>query len=107
MSDFKKENNQISRIYVRAEFPYISQDYEEYLLQTFEKTYYPEKIKHSGKAVYIERNYEMIDKSDFCIFYYDENYAASTTKNSKASKSGTKIAYEYAKQKGKSIINLF
>ena len=28
----------------------------------------------SGKAAYIERNKAMIDDSDYCIFYYNQNY---------------------------------
>lgn len=67
----------------------------------------------AGKASYVERNKAMIDDSDICIFYYDENYIPPQRKRSKKDvrhyqpKSGTKIAYEYAKQKGKIIINLF
>ena len=55
----------------------------------------------------------MIDKADFCIFYYDENYQPplkpATGKRifSFQPKSGTKIAYDYAVQKKKTIINLF
>ena len=47
-----------------------------------------------------ERNFEMINKATFCIFYYDENYILPK------SNSGTKIAYEYAIKKKKQIINL-
>lgn len=66
----------------------------------------------SGKASYVERNKAMIDDSDFCVFYYDESYQPEMRKKSKRSigyyqpKSGTKIAYDYAKQKGKTILNL-
>lgn len=65
----------------------------------------------SGRASYIERNEAMIDCSDFCIFYYDENYQPETRKRSKGGiyyqpKSGTKLAYEYAKRKKKIIINV-
>ena len=54
----------------------------------------------------------MIDKSNVCIFYYDENYLPPRRRNAKRdiadyqSKSGTKIAYDYAKTKNKKIINL-
>ena len=62
---------------------------------------YEHKTKYTaGKASYIERNTAMIDNSDYCIFYYDENI-------SKNYKSGTKIAYDYAKRKNKTIINLY
>ncbi len=90
----------IRRVYVRAEFPYINDDYERFLLERYEQTYYPEKIIGAGRAVYIERNYKMIDNSDFCVFYYDEKYTVPKRK------SGTKITYEYAVKKEKRIINI-
>lgn len=101
----------IKRVYVRAEFPSIGSDYEKYLLKRYEYTYYPQKIINAGKAAYIERNREMIDNSGFCIFYYDENYIPQK-RNSKRyvtkqkTKSGTGIAYEYAKSKNHIIKNL-
>ena len=93
-----KEDHPLKRIYVRAEFPYISEDYRSYLLEYYDVTYFPEKVIDAGKASYVERNAEMIDKSDIVILYCDENASE---------RSGTKIAYKYAKQKKKTIINLF
>ena len=92
----------IKRVYVRAQFPYISPEYKEYLLQNYEETYYPIKLLNAGKASYVERNVEMIDKSKFCVFYFDSRYIPPSEK-----KSGTKIAYEYALKKQKAIINIF
>ena len=46
-------------------------------------TYYPEKMIAAGKAAYIERNYEMISKSKYCIVFYDEKYAPPKRKNSR------------------------
>ena len=66
----------------------------------------------AGKAAYVERNYEMIDKSNFCVIYYDENYTPPRRRNSRRDltdyqpKSGTKLAYEYAKRKKAKIINV-
>ena len=96
----KEKYPHIKRIYVRAEYPYISDDYKNYLLGSYEDTYYPERIIGSGRAVYVERNYEMIDNSHFCIVYYDEPDAPTTRK------SGTKIALDYAVKKEKHIINI-
>ena len=113
VSELKKEYLHIRRIYVRAEYPYIDDDYKAYLLERYEYTYYPEGMKNSGRASYIERNYEMINKSDFCICYYDENYKPPHRQNSRndifdyQSQSGTKIAYDYAIKKCKRIINVF
>ena len=112
VAELKKKHKHIKRVYVRAEFPYINKDYEEFLLENFEETYYSEKILNAGKAVYAERNREMIDKSDICIVYYKESYAPSRRKNSKKDlfdyqpKSGTRIAYDYASEKNKKIINV-
>ena len=100
VSKIKEKHPQIKRIYVRAEYPYISEEYKNHLLESYEDTYYPEKIKNSGKASYVERNYEMIDQSRFCIVYYDEKNTP------KPQKSGTKIAFDYAIKRCKTIINV-
>lgn len=109
----KEKYPHIKRIYVRAAYPQISDEYKEYILESYEETYFPEKIQGAGKASYVERNQEMINKSDFCIVYYDENYIPPLRKNSRRamndshSKSGTAIAYNYAKRKEKKIFNVF
>lgn len=90
VTNLKEKYPHIKRIYVRAEFPVINDDYKAYLLELYEDTFYPEKIKGSGRAAYVERNYEMIDKSKYCIVYYDEANAPTTHK------SGTRIALDYA-----------
>ena len=100
VTEIKEKYPHIKRVYVRAEYPHISEDYKEYLLQNYEDTYYPKCVLSSGKAAYIKRNYEMINKSHFCIVYYDEQNAPTTRK------SGTKIAYDYATKKGKEIIKI-
>lgn len=77
-----------------------------------------EEVEHktkwtSGRASYVERNRAMIDDSDICVFYYDETYLPMERKYSKRCqttyqpKSGTALAYSYAKSKKKKIINLF
>jgi uncharacterized phage-like protein YoqJ len=100
VTKIKEKYPQIKRIYVRAEYPYISDNYKDYLLESYEDTYYPEKILNSGRAAYVERNYGMVDNSNFCIIYYDELNAPTTRK------SGTKIALDYAVKQGKHIIKL-
>lgn len=98
LTAIKEKHPHIKRIYVRAEYSYIDDSYKEYLLKYYEDTYYPEKIIGAGKAVYVERNCEMINNSRFCIFYYDEQNAPTTRK------SGTKIALDYAVRNKKEII---
>ena len=112
VSELKEKYPYIKRIYVRAEYEYINNSYEEYLLESCEETYYPDRIKNAGKAVYIERNYEMIDKSDYCIVYYKTGYSPPERKTAKNDllyyqpKSGTAIAYQYAVKRKKEIINI-
>ena len=100
VTKLKEKYPHVKRIYVRAEFPFISDDYLNYLLKSYDDTYYPEKLHGSGRAAYVERNFEMINKSKYCIFYYDEQNAPQKRK------SGTKIALEYAIDKVREIINL-
>ena len=101
VTKLKKKYTHIKRIYVRAEFPYISDSYKAYLLESYDDTYYPRRLTNAGRAVYIKRNYEMIDNSDFCVTYYDENYKPYVQKSS-----GTRLAYDYAKKKNLIIINV-
>ena len=100
VTEIKEKYPHIKRVYVRAEYQYIDEPYKNYLLKSYEDTYYPEKILNSGRASYVERNYEMINKSHYCIIYYDEQNAPTTRK------SGTKIALDYAIKKRKNIINV-
>ena len=100
-TELKQKYPHIQRVYVRAEYPYISEHYKNYLLESYEDTYYPQKILNSGRASYVERNYEMIDKSCVCVVYYNSEYAP------KSRKSGTQIAYNYALKNKKKIINTF
>jgi len=95
----KEKHPHIKRVYVRAEYPVIDDSYKAYLLRSYEDTYYPKKIVGAGKASYVERNHEMIDKSRFCVFFYDSASVATR-------KSGTEIALAYAKKKKKIIINV-
>ena len=75
---------------------------------------YEHKTKYTaGKASYIERNQAMITNSDYCVFYYDKTYVPKKQTQCKHDlfccqpKSGTKIAYDYAVKKKKTIINVF
>lgn len=100
VTEIKQKYPHIKRVYVRAEYPDINEQYTNYLLESYEDTYYPEHIRSSGRAAYVERNYEMINKSKYCIVYYDEPNAPTIRK------SGTKIALDYAVKKEKRIINI-
>ena len=114
VTELKEKFPSIKRVYVRSTYPYLDKAYEEYILKFYEETYFPPKLEKAGKYSYIERNYEMINDSAYCVFYYNENYIPPIKRQNKHKlllpsrrNSGTKIAYEYAKKKKKEIINLF
>ncbi len=86
----------IIRLYMRAEYEYISADYEKYLLKFYDKTYYAEKARNANRLAYVKRNEELIDTSNICVFYYKFN----------APHSGTAIAFNYAQQHKKRIIEI-
>ena len=97
VTKIKEIRPHIRRIYVRAEYPYISADYEKYLLTFYDETYMPASIIHAGKAIYIERNRHMIDSSDICVFYL----------NLQTMNCGTKIAYKVSLKNNKTTLNLY
>lgn len=80
-------------------------DYEEAVSST--------KSINANKNAYIMRNQEMIDNSDVCVFYYNKDYLPPKRKAPNKflpdyqPKSGTAIAYSYAKQKKKQIYNMY
>ena len=112
VTDLKEKYPHIKRTYVRSAFQHIPDWYEDSLLQHYEDTYFPEHMENAGRASYVERNQEMINHSKFCVVYYDENYLPPRRKNSRRDlfdyqpKSGTEIAYKYARKKGCEIINI-
>lgn len=98
--ELKAEFPHIKRIYIRAEYPVISDSYREYRLENCDDTFFPESLQGAGKAVYVERNKLMIDRADVCVFYCDTNAETEAV-------SGTRLAYRYALAKCKQVINLF
>lgn len=99
VTKLKEKHPHIKRVYVRTEYPVIDESYRAYLLESYEETYYPKKLVGAGRAVYVERNYEMIDRSRFCVVYYDKTHTPVKRK------SGTKFAYDYAVKRGRAIVN--
>lgn len=112
VSELKEKYNHIKRMYIRAEFSDVNEDYTNYLLESYEDTYYPDKIRNSGKAAYVERNQHMINQCDYLIVYYIDGYLPPRRRNSRRDlfdyqpNSGTKLAYDYAIQKKKNVINV-
>ena len=100
VTNHKEKYPHIKRVYVRAEYPYISDSYKAMLLKEYEDTYFPENVIGAGRAAYSERNEEMIRKSDICVIYYRESLALTNRR------SGTKNALEFAQKQKKRIINV-
>lgn len=88
----------VNRIYIRAEYPKTCDSYEKYILKLYEQSYYFDENLNSSKLNYIKRNETLINKSDYCIFYYNPENQIN---------SGTRMAYNYALKKHKNIINVF
>ena len=112
VGEFRLLDSNLKRVYVRAEYPIIDSSYEQYLLQFYEETYFPQGMEKAGRKIYVERNQKMIDQSDVCVFYYNAKYKLPPVRKNSAlpdiqRKSGTAISFEYAKSKKKRIINLF
>ena len=108
MKEEKEERERIARTVTKRDIKY--KDYDGAIMS--------DRIWSAGKASYVERNQDMIDASDYCVFYYNERYKPPRRKYSKCSvgdyqpKSGTKLAFEYASQKKQeekytTIINVY
>ena len=93
----KEKYPKISRIYIRGEYENANDSYISYFLEKYEETYFSVQAVNATKAVYIKRNYEMIDLCERCVIYYNEKCMPKTRK------SGTKIALDYAIKKSKKI----
>ena len=118
VTELKEKHPHIKRIYVRSQYPCIDKLYKEYLLEFYDDTIISKRVEKAGKASYVERNQEMIDASDFCVFYYNTSYLPPKRKKAKRDiseyqpKSGTRLAWEYAIRKKSggeelTIINLY
>ena len=98
VTEYRAQYPHIRRVYVRAAFPHINEAYRQYLSEKYEDSYYPESIAGAGRAVYVERNYEMVKRSQFCMVYCDYAYTPITRR------SGTKTALAYAQKQGRVIL---
>lgn len=97
VSKLKEINNHIKRVFCLSDPRHLrtskrpiwlkNEDYEEFVYLDLEFDWWYQRIYY--------RNCAMIDKSDIVLFYIEER-----------ENSGAYIAYKYAKQKKKKIINL-
>ena len=65
VTELKEKYPHIKRVYIRAAYADINDDYTDYLLESYEDTYFPERMRGAGRASYVEHNQEMINKSTF------------------------------------------
>ena len=100
VTDLKEKYTFIKRVYICEDYRFVArpskrpawlkdEDFEEF-------DYYAMRYTGFYQRIYF-RNLEIIEHSDFCVFYVDEN-----RQNSGAGK-----ALEYAKRKKKVLINVF
>ena len=64
-------------------------------VKEYEEIKRSDRINSAGRASYIERNQWMVDESDFCLFYFNEELTY---------KSGTRKILKYARFKQKKLI---
>lgn len=117
VTEMQKIYPHIRRVYVRAEYECVAKFYEDYLLENYEETYYPDKVSGSNELCYVIRNACMIERCDVLLTYYDVNYVPPQKKSknkmlepiyaNKKPKSGTEMAVRYAKRYKKRVINLY
>ena len=104
MKEEKEERERIARAVTKRDITY--KDYDGAMMS--------DRLWSAGKASYVERNQDMINASDYCVFYHNPEYKPPKRKYSKRDiseyqpKSGTQLAFEYAncrlKSKEKPII---
>lgn len=112
VTELKEKYHHIRRIYFSVYPPSIYDRPRPGVPSAYEEVYHPEGLRNAGKATYVKRNFAMIDKSDICIVYYNENYEAPTRRKNihlpeQKRNSGTKVALDYATKEHKNIINIF
>ncbi len=113
VTGLKEKYPEIGRINFRKTYEDTDDYTMQFLIKGYEESICPKGVGSAGRASYVERNQAMIRESNVCIFYYDENYQPSRRRTSRHDltdyrpKSGTALAYSYAKSKKKTIINCF
>lgn len=113
VTELKSLYPKILRVLYRKDYPRADAYTLQFYLDEFDDSICPDRVGRAGAAVYIERNRAMIAQSSVCVFYYDIDYRAISrryVKNrivTRETKSGTKIAYDFAVSQNSKIINLF
>ncbi len=106
VTELKEKHPEIKRINFRLTYEDADDYTMQFLIKGYEESIFPKSVSKAGKAGYIKRNMAMIDESDVCIFYYDENYHP-LNRSGCSRKSGTELSFKYALKKKKIILNIF
>ena len=113
VTKLKEKYPAIKRINFRKDYEDIDDYTMQFLIKGYEESICPKGVGSAGRASYVERNQAMIRESDVCVFYYDENYRHARRRTTRHDicdyqpKSGTALAFQYAKTKKKTIINCY
>ena len=95
VDEFKKEFPYLKEIYVRPYYENLQQNIVDLYKREFDDCIYLKPKNNFGKFLIVYRNYAMVDKSEYIIFYV------------KKDKSGGALnTFKYAKNKNKNIINI-
>ena len=95
MKEEKEERERIAREVTKRDITY----------KDFDGSMMSDRLWSAGKASYVERNQDMINASDYCVFYYNPQYLPPKRRYSKRDiseyqpKSGTQLAFDYANQR--------
>lgn len=113
VTELKSLYPQIVRVLYRKDYPKADAYTLRFYLDEFDDCICPDEVGYAGVAAYVERNRAMIVQSSVCVFYYDTDYRAISRRYVKnriitcETKSGTKLAYDFAVSQNLKIINLF
>lgn len=80
VSELREVYPQIRRIHYRTDYPDADAYTMQFLLDGYEDSICPDGVAAAGKAAYVERNQAMIRASDFCVFYYNNEYLPASRK---------------------------
>jgi len=83
VSELREVYPKIRRIHYRTDYPDADAYTMQFLLDGYEDSICPDGVAAAGKAAYVERNQAMIQASDFCVFYFNNEYLPASRKESK------------------------
>ncbi len=114
VTELQKEHPCLRRIHFRMRYPEADEMTMEFLLSGYEDCICLPDTVRAGRASYVLRNRAMMRESDVCIFYCNPSYIPQEREADRRNhlprsprKSGTRLAYDYARSQKKEIYNVF